>query len=259
MLTTPITNDNFHSRVLGLLRSYTHATEGSAQAQPLPLIPALENVDTPLVPDHLISQLVAFTSSWIDLGSADPVIAHLSRQVFHLEIAYAAFCGVVTVVVPGPRAANGTNGIAQYARAIKEALSTGAYIQLHVLMPADMSKGSVEDDLGDLARFVRPEFTQTAGHQATSPFTAWDAWNTIRTVCKYNSRLSVGKTPTLFFTDALVVELCHIVHTVVILWFAFQDAEYQIGWRVGQLHMLAIVRTAFGCMMRPGATHLQCT
>ncbi|OAG12489.1 Skb1 methyltransferase [Paraphaeosphaeria sporulosa] len=192
MLTTPITNDNFHSRVLSLLRSYTHATEGSAQAQPLPLIPALEDVDTPLVPDHLISQLVAFTSSWIDLGSSDPVIAHLSRQVFHLEIQYAAFCGVVNVVVPGPRAANGTDGIAQYARAIKEALSTGAYVQLHVMMPVDFSKASEEGDLGDLARFVRPEFAQSPGQQAPTLFAAWDAWNTIRTICKYDSRLSVA-------------------------------------------------------------------
>ncbi|KAL1599469.1 hypothetical protein SLS60_007272 [Paraconiothyrium brasiliense] len=192
MLTTPITNDHFHSRVLSLLSSYTHATEGSTQAQPLPLIPALEDVDTPLVPDHLISQLIAFTSSWIDLGSSDPVIAHLSQQVFNYEVAYAAFCGVVTLVVPGPRAANGTNGVAQYARAIKEALAVGAYVQLHILMPVDYSRASEEEDLGNLARFVRPEYAQTATTQANNSFAAWDAWNSIRTICKYNSRLSVA-------------------------------------------------------------------
>jgi protein arginine N-methyltransferase 5 len=215
MLTTPITNDNFHSRVLSLLRSYTNATEGSAQAQPLPLIPALENVDTPLVPDNLLSQLVAFTSSWIDLGSPDPVVAHLSRQVFHLEIAYAAFCGVVNIVVPGPRVANGTNGIAQYARAVKEALLTGAYVQLHILMPVDHSKAPEEEDLGNLARFVRPEHAQATIHQPTATFAAWDAWNTIRTICKYNSRLSVGKISLPPLTYVLARKVSAHVHAVV--------------------------------------------
>ena len=195
MLTTPITNDNFHSRVLSLLSAHIHATEGVAQAQPLPLIPALENVDTPLMPDHLISQLLAFSSSWIDLGSPDPLIAHLSRQVFNLEVAYAAFCGVVNLVVPGPRSSNGTRGVAQYARAIKQALSTGAYVQVHILMPVDSSKASAEEDLGDLARFVRPEYAGEA-NPMTDSFATWDAWNTIRSICKYNSRLAVGKETT---------------------------------------------------------------
>jgi len=196
MLTAPITNAHFHSRVLNLLSSYNQAIseDSPASFQPLPLIPALENIDTPLVPDDLISQLVAFTSSWIDLGSPDPVIAHISRQVFNLEVAYAAFCGVITLVVPGPRLANGASGIAQYARAIKEALSTGGYVQLHVQMPMDGTKISEDEDLGDLARFAREEFTESRKQAKTSdPFSAWDSWNTIRSICQYHNRLSVGK------------------------------------------------------------------
>ncbi|KAF2680016.1 protein arginine N-methyltransferase HSL7 [Lentithecium fluviatile CBS 122367] len=195
MLTTPITNAHFHSRVLSLLGAYNQAVSDSPQAQPLPLIPALENLDTPLTPSDSISQLLTFTSSWIDLGSSDPVIAYLSRQVFNLEIAYAAFCGVVTVVVPGPRLSNGTAGISQYARAIKEALSTGGYIQLHVLMPMDGSKpGAEHDGLGDLAGFVGPEYEgQSNGRsKKADPFSAWDAWNTVRSICKYHNRLSVA-------------------------------------------------------------------
>lgn len=200
MLTTTVTNGNFHSRVLSLLSSHVHATEGSAQAQPLPLIPALQNVDTPLVPEPMISQLITFTSSWIDLGSPDPVIAHLSRQVFNLEVAYAAFCGVVNLVIPGPRSQNGTSGVAQYARAIKQALSTGAYVQLHILMPVDFSMVPEEEDLGDLAHFVQPEYASRTSW-STDPFAAWDAWNTIRSICKYNSRLSVGMVINFLFTS----------------------------------------------------------
>lgn len=208
MLTSPITNIHFHSRVLSLLSSYNQAVSGSSlqQAQPLPLIPALENVDTPLTPSDTISQLLTFTSSWIDLGSPDPVIAYLSRQVFNLEIAYAAFCGVVTVVVPGPRLLHGATGISQYARAIKEALTTGAYIQLHIMMPMDDTRAATEEeDLGDLARFARPEYADevSGGGRTSDPFKAWDAWNTIRSICRYHNRLSVGKNRAHLFSSNL--------------------------------------------------------
>lgn len=190
MLTSPITNDHFHTRVLSLLRAHTQAA-ASASA-PLPLIAALESVDTPLGPTDTISQLVTYSSAWIDLSSPDPVIAHLSRQVLHLEVAYASFCGAVNVVVPGPRLSYGQQGVAQYARAIKEAMSTGAYVQFHILMPVDGTIATVDDqdELGDLRRFARPEFS--APQPTTNAWSSWEAWNTIRSVCKYHSRLSLA-------------------------------------------------------------------
>ncbi|KAF2869608.1 arginine N-methyltransferas-like protein [Massariosphaeria phaeospora] len=194
MLTTPITNGHFHSRVLSLFSAYFQAISDSS-THPLPLIPALGNADTNLAPNDSISQLLAFTSSWIDLASPDPVVAYLSRQVFHLEIAYAAFCGVVTVVVPGPRLSHGAGCISQYARAIKEALSTGSYVQLHVLMSMDGTQvANTEDDVGHLARFARPDYTnrQDSNDKPLRPFSSWEAWDAIRSVCKYNNRLSVA-------------------------------------------------------------------
>lgn len=193
MLTSPITNDHFHTRVLSLLSSYSQALSESSQSQslPLPLIPALDHPDTPLGPADTIGQLVTFSSSWIDLSSPDPIIEHLSRQVLHLEIAYAAFCGATNVVVPGPRLAHGQKGVSQYARSIKGALGTGSYIQLHVQLPMDGSKAaSEEEDLGDLARFVRPEHGPTT-ESNTNAWSSWDAWNTIRSICKYHTRLSL--------------------------------------------------------------------
>lgn len=202
MLTSPVTNNHFHTRVLSLLNSYTQAVSDASQSQPLPLIPALDNLDTPLGPNETISQLVIFTSPWIDLSSPDPVIAHLSRQVFHLEIAYAAFCGATNVVVPGPRLAHGQSGVSQYARAIKEALSTGSYIQLHIQLPMDGTKPSTEDeDLGDLARFARPEYNSSSQGKSVTAWSSWDAWNVIRSMSKYHNRLSVGKHRTFYFTD----------------------------------------------------------
>jgi protein arginine N-methyltransferase 5 len=196
MLTAPITNDHFHSRVLRLLSSYNQAIDDASippEAQPLPLIPALESKDTDLGPSDTISQLVTFTSSWIDLSSPDPVIAYLSRQVFNLEMAYAAFCGVTTVVIPGPRLSHGPSGVAQFARAVKEALSGGMYLQLHIQIPMDNSRPrEAEEDLGDLSRFTRPQYVEPTSARV-GPFSFWDAWNTLRSVCKYHNRLSLGK------------------------------------------------------------------
>lgn len=190
MLSSPITNDHFHTRVLSLLRA--HSAEETA-AGTLPLIAALESLDTPLGPTDTISQLVTYSSAWIDLSSPDPVIAHLSRQVLHLEVAYASFCGAVNIVVPGPRLSYGQHGVAQYARAIKEAMTTGAYVQFHILMPVDGTKTAVDDqeELGDLKRFARPE----AGahlNNSVDAWSSWEAWNTIRSICKYPSRLSLA-------------------------------------------------------------------
>ncbi|KAF2463401.1 protein arginine N-methyltransferase HSL7 [Lindgomyces ingoldianus] len=198
MLTTPITTPHFHARVLTLLTSYNQAIAESslpASTQPLPLVPALDHLDTPLAPSDTISQFIAFTSPWIDLASPDPLIAYLSRQVFNLEIAYAAFCGVVTVVVQGPRLSHSHNGLSQFARAIREALQVGGYIQLHVLLPMDGSHQIDDDeDMGNLARFARPEFVKQSASPAQSldPFSGWTAWNAIRSICRYHSRLSLA-------------------------------------------------------------------
>ncbi|KAH6614823.1 arginine N-methyltransferas-like protein [Boeremia exigua] len=192
MLSSPITNDHFHTRVLALLRAHTQAAASAARPLPLPLIAALERLDTPLGPTDTISQLVTYSSAWIDLASPDPVIAHLSRQVLHLEVAYASFCGAVNIVVPGPRLAHGQRGVAQYARAVKEALATGAYVQFHVLMPVDGTAAAVDDqnELGDLSRFARP--APAAPQGTTDAWSSWEAWDTIRAVCKYHSRLSLA-------------------------------------------------------------------
>lgn len=201
MLTTPITTPHFHASVLSLLTSYNqnHVDGLSDVHQAMPIVPPLKPVDTPLTPSDTISQMIAVTSPWIDLASPDPLIAHLSRQVFNLEIAYAAFCGVMTVLVQGPRLHHGllhSQGLSQYARAIKEALTLGSYLQLHLLMPMIDNPDSEDgEDLSNLARFARGEYVETHNGKEGRPtdqLGTWDAWNVVRSVCNYSTRLSVA-------------------------------------------------------------------
>lgn len=198
MLTVPITTPAFHTRVLSLVTGhYEELQKGSKSSDsPAPIIAPLTPVDSPLKPDETASQIIAHSSTWIDLCSSDPVIAGISRQVLNIEVAYASFCGVTNILVPGPRGfQNGTlagDGLVQYARAIQEALNIGSYVSFAIHMPM-YGQDSGEAAAGDLLPLARAKAQREQPVEDTELYGSWDAWNLIRDVCTYNSRLFVGK------------------------------------------------------------------
>ena len=171
MVTSPITTAHFHSRVLALLSSTlsqrlssTYDTNDADMAyvdgNPV-IIPPLSPVDTPLTPNESMSQVVAVSSAWTDLCSPDPLIADISKQVLRLELTYAAFCGVTSVIIPGPRIHHPSpyeGGLMQYARAMLEALSLGPYLQMHIWMPLIDHPDNDVEQIGDLAPFARRQW-----------------------------------------------------------------------------------------------------
>ncbi|KAJ5313516.1 uncharacterized protein N7443_000400 [Penicillium atrosanguineum] len=207
MLTVSITTPHFHSRVLGLLSSYLSnlqpprydpiGTMGTSQnTRPL-VVPPLSKLDSTLTPNDATSQIVGVISSWIDMCSPDPLIADLSRQVFMLEVAYAAFCGIGYLLVPSPKLHHGgihSEGVVYYARAIQDALSLGPYIQFHTWFRMVDTPELELDTMGDLAPHAREEYL--VPDDGVSPkvdlFGTWDAWDLIRKTCKYHSRLFVA-------------------------------------------------------------------
>ena len=205
MLTCPITTPHFQTRVLSKLSTYLPNSSSTSSidltrttnASPITIEP-LSPLDTPLTPDDTTSQLIGVASSWIDLGSSDPVIADVSRQVLNLELAYAAFCGITHIIVPGPRMLNRTDdgsGFVQFARAILDGLAVGPYMQLYIWLSLIDHSENDKDEIGDLAPFSRQQFLgNTEGEsRRLDLFGTWEAWNTIRSVCKYHSRLSIGE------------------------------------------------------------------
>jgi protein arginine N-methyltransferase 5 len=199
MLTSPITSPYFHSRVLSLVSTYlTENPDETSTTPPAPIIPPLNPVDTPLTPGDIVSQIIAYSSPWIDLCSPDPLISNISRQVLNIEIAYASFCGVANVIIPGPRNYSSrsidSDGLVQYARAIQEALMIGSYVQIAIHIPMYVSEEvkAITGDLRGLARTQRTEDSEDGDVEA-SLYETWDAWNLIRSLCTYNSRLTVGK------------------------------------------------------------------
>ncbi|OJD37918.1 protein methyltransferase [Diplodia corticola] len=200
MLTVPVTNAHFHDRVLNLLSKHFARLEAQpADDLPLPLIAPITPDDTILTPGDTINQLLALSSPWIDLASPDPVIAHVSRQVFSQEVAYASFCGIGNIIVQGPKLHHGhlhATGVSQFARSMLEALAVGPYINIVILLPmVDDPNVESNDDMGHLAPFAREKYVKASDAKQNAGldlFGTWDAWNIIRTVCKYNSRLSVA-------------------------------------------------------------------
>lgn len=197
MLTAPITTTYFRDRVFGLFEDLNSDVS--------PVVSPLTKDDSDLAPGELTSQLLAMASPWIDLSSPDPLIYNVSRQVLHLEIAFASFCGVANVIIPGPKLHHGNvhgDGVAQYAYTIQEILEIGLYHQVHIRIPlSDDPAADRLEQIEALSIYARPECEGqgTERHKTRSDaFGTWDAWNVVRSICKYNARLFVGKVLPLF-------------------------------------------------------------
>lgn len=160
---------------------------------PGPVVPTLTDKDTPLFPGNYVSSLVAYSSPWIDLCSPDPHISSISRQVLNIEAAYAHFCGARTIVVPGPRQDGSSRAIVQYARAIQEALNVANRATIIIHMPMYREPGLEEKAETLSSIFGSGKEAQAETKKEIDLFSAWDSWNTIRSVCNYSMRLFVGR------------------------------------------------------------------
>ena len=210
----------------------TELEKNPAAELPIPTISSLSPDDTPLAPGDIVPHLLAFVSPWLDLCSPDPVVYNVSRQVLELEVAYAAFCGVGNIILPSPKLHHGklhNQGVTQYAYAVQEALKLAQYIQLSIILPMMDDPDQDSDEVeGSLANQARPKYVGLSDGQSQQNsleftreswrdtdrdddgasirrkrsarfdfFGTWDAWNVIRTLCRYNARLFVGKDRTI--------------------------------------------------------------
>ncbi|PHH87900.1 hypothetical protein CDD83_8253 [Cordyceps sp. RAO-2017] len=203
-VTTPITNQRFRSRVFKLVADYLASLDGDGLAETTstatssraePILPPLTPDDTSLFPSSAVNTYTACVSPWIDLCSLDPFIASISRQVLNLEINYANFCGVRSIMVPGPSCDagkdGGSQGLVQYSRAVQEALAIGNCLSflIHLPMYREPVGGGPDETLSSLKpQGGNPE---TKGGEIDL-FSCWESWHHIRTVCNYNLRLFVA-------------------------------------------------------------------
>ncbi|KAK5631446.1 hypothetical protein RRF57_007160 [Xylaria bambusicola] len=195
-VTTPITNAHFHERILKLVDESSSQANGQQRAglRIDPIVTSLTPEDTNLFPEVYTSGFVGYASPWLDLCSPDHIIASISRQVLNLEVDYANFCGVRSIIIPGPRqdsaqAGNG-RGIAQYARAIQEALLIGSRVNFIIHLPMYREPG-LEEKVTQLS-ISKESQEKPQSAEEIDIFTTWDSWHVIRTACEYDARLFVA-------------------------------------------------------------------
>ncbi|KAI7267558.1 Skb1 methyltransferase [Hortaea werneckii] len=200
LLTSPITTPHFHSRVLQLVRGHFQnaaSTQTPVENLPTPLITPLSPADSHLTPSDANSAIIGVVSPWIDLSSRDPLIAHVSKHILGMEVAYAAFCGISNLIINGSVSSEGTM---QYARAVLEALGMGPYVQIHVLLPMT---GELEVDVEGtpLAELARDEYSADASDDGGEDvedegepelYGSWEIWDAMRGLCSYHGRLSIA-------------------------------------------------------------------
>ncbi|KAI1327653.1 PRMT5 arginine-N-methyltransferase-domain-containing protein [Xylariaceae sp. FL0255] len=208
-ITLPITNDSFENRVTTLLETSLAQLHNLNTSHPGsrhdPIVPPLTSADTKLYPSPATRRdVLAYVSPWIDLCSANHLVATISRQVLNIEVAHANFCGVRTIIIPGPRrdadcSALGSDGITQYARAVQEALRLSSQMNFVIHLPMYREPWleepsiqiSADKDRAGAANHVRD-------NERISLYSCWESWHTIRTICDYDMRLSLSlKVPRL--------------------------------------------------------------
>jgi len=200
MLTAPITTPAYFSRIKDVVKAHHESLKDQTPVQkmqafiPAPVLSHLTPQDVFLDPFNVSQSLIALTSPWIDLCSTDPVIADVSAQVLRMELTYASFCGVSTVLLRGPTFRGGvspTRATAQFASALLHAMKAANYLHIYLWIPmTGLSLASVSNKQVDLNVSLSNGAENTV---ELSQYDSWDVWNTIRTVCKYSSRLGLGK------------------------------------------------------------------
>lgn len=112
-------------------------------------------------------------------------------------MAYANFCGVRSLVIPGPRQDGDGRAIAQYVRAVQEAFEVATRVNIIIHMPMYREPG-LDEKVKLLSEELdaRKAVTNAGSRddEEVDLFGAWDTWHTIRSVCQYSTRLFVGKT-----------------------------------------------------------------
>jgi type II protein arginine methyltransferase len=199
--TTPITNNHFKSRVFKLVKDHlallSKSSDGgsSTTTSPLtdPILLPLTPEDTSVYPSPAVNTYTGFTSSWIDLSSSNRIISSISRQVLNLEIDYANFCGIKSLVIAGPASdaskTCGNHGLAQFSRAIQEALTVGSRLNFLIQIPMCRELGI---EIAPTLSSLQADSQQHDAPAGIDPFTSWDSWHQIRSVCAYDMRLFVG-------------------------------------------------------------------
>ncbi|KAF9521677.1 PRMT5-domain-containing protein [Crepidotus variabilis] len=157
--------------------------------------------------------IVAIISEWLELDSPDDWVRHDAEIALQQELAYAAYLNIQTVILPQPR---NRDHVASYARIVSSCLTRLPYISLSVRLsvydPSAMHpsgplpnnhpaspgpEGFMSTPTTSNANGIFPPsvvvsesdvMKQSSGGSLNA---TWEMWDLIRSMCDYNTRLTL--------------------------------------------------------------------
>ncbi|XP_006459365.1 hypothetical protein AGABI2DRAFT_218502 [Agaricus bisporus var. bisporus H97] len=152
-------------------------------------------------------------SDWLELDAEDDGIRHDAEIALQQELAYASYLHIQTAILPAPR---NRSHVASYARVVNNCLKNTPYIYLSVRLPiynptilhtqaAPPVQSYAGPGLGispDVANasssslpslLVSPVPSSPSGSASSEGEmnATWEMWDVIRSICDYNTRLTL--------------------------------------------------------------------
>jgi protein arginine N-methyltransferase 5 len=132
------------------------------------------------------------SSEWLELDSGDAEVRHDAEIALDQELSYAAYLNIYTVILPPPR---NREHVASYARTVNTCLNKFPYISLSVRLPIyhpGMFQPT-QTSVGSSVRLETPSIPDHVGPTSGDSLNAtWEMWDVIRTMCDYNTRLTLS-------------------------------------------------------------------
>ncbi|KAJ6513332.1 PRMT5-domain-containing protein [Mycena sanguinolenta] len=147
---------------------------------------------------------MALVSEWLELDATDDWVRHDAEIALQQELAYASYLNIPTAILPPPRS---RDHVSSYARTIHACLKSSSYIHLSVRLPiynpsvldgrltpmtSPSSSGALlpGSPTPSTPRLVVPDDRRTETTSGNLDAT-WEMWDVIRSICDYNTRLSL--------------------------------------------------------------------
>ncbi|PIL29772.1 hypothetical protein GSI_07977 [Ganoderma sinense ZZ0214-1] len=145
-----------------------------------------------------VEYLIPLISDWLELDANDDWVRHDAETALHQELAFASYLNAQCAILPTP---NNRTQIGSFARAINACLNAIPYMEFSVRIPiydavtvmqVPSRSPSPAPDTPPKSRFsVASTVDLGSGSPPESNMTTWDMWDTIRTICGYNPRLTL--------------------------------------------------------------------
>ncbi|KAI0822469.1 PRMT5-domain-containing protein [Trametes gibbosa] len=135
--------------------------------------------------------LIPLISDWLELDASDDWVRHDAEIALQQELAFASYLNAPCAILPPP---SNRVQVGSYARAINACLTSIPFMEFSVripiydptsvLPPPSRSPSPVES--------LPPPPSALGGTPPESNMTTWEMWDTIRTICGYNPRLTLA-------------------------------------------------------------------